>query len=216
MTSSDTVWDGQTQLAALATGWRFDYNNTGSSGTGPNGGLDGGVNATTGTQNNTNRYMYCETSVSNPSTPPFNMAVVTLPSLDLTNSLSNNTLKLTFWFHMFGTNSNNTQYFGVAATTSQTDASSTYEVISGAGFTSQDGGGLDITYWTSDDGSTTSTSNRIPGQQQTSATALWRKATVDLNSLAGQSTVYLHFMLSNVRYFTCDFAVDGVLIEGEE
>ena len=216
MTTSDTVWDSQLQTTNAAGRWQFDYNNTGSSNTGPNGGLDGGVSATTGTQSNTNRYLYVETSISQVTSAPYSMTVITLPSLDFSNSLSNDTLKLTFWFHMFGTNLSVTQHFGVAATTSQTDSSSANEVITGSGFTATDGGGLNITYWTADDGSTTSTSNRISGQQQTAATGLWRKAEVDLDGLAGQSGVYLHFMLSNIRYFTCDFAVDGVLIEGEE
>lgn len=217
MTTGNTVWDSQSQTSNAAGRWGFDYNNTSSSNTGPNGGLSGGVSATTGTQSNTNRYLYVETSLSSQVTSaPYSMTVITLPSLDFSNSLSNNTLKLTFWFHMFGTNLNITQHFGVAATTSQTDSSSTNEVITGSGFTAADGGGLNITYWTADDGSTTSTSNRISGQQQTSSSALWRKAEVDLDGLAGQSGVYLHFMLSNIRYFTCDFAVDGVLIKGEE
>lgn len=213
MSTTGTAWSGQTNTRTI---WQYDYNNTGSSNTGPNGGLAGGVNATTGTQSNTNRYLYVETSTTQVSTAPYNMTVMTLPVMNFSNSLSNNTLKLTFWFHMFGTNLSVTQHFGVAATTSQTDASSTNEVISGSGFTATDGGGLNITYWTADDGSTTSTSNRISGQQQTSSSALWRKAEVDLDGLAGQSGVYLHFMLSNIRYFTCDFAVDGVLIAGEE
>lgn len=213
MSTTGTAWSGQTNTRTI---WQYDYNNTGSSNTGPNGGLDGGVNATTGTQSNTNRYLYVETSTTQVTAAPYNMTVMTLPVMNFSNSLSNNTLKLTFWFHMFGTNLSVTQHFGVAATTSQTDASSTNEVISGSGFTATDGGGLNITYWTADDGSTTSTSNRISGQQQTSSSALWRKAEVDLNGLAGQSGVYLHFMLSNIRYFTCDFAVDGVLIAGEE
>jgi hypothetical protein len=220
MTTSDTVWDSQTHTSTAVGRWGFDYNATGSSGTGPNGGLSGGVNATTGTQSATNRYMYVETSISQATSAPYGMAVVTLPVLDFTDSLSNSSLKLTFWFHMYGDNLVGsygvTQHFGVAATTSQTDASSTNEVITGSGFSSENGGGLDITYWTNDDGTSTTTSNRISGQQQTSNGALWRKAEVDLDSLAGQGTVYLHFMLSNIRYFRCDFAVDGVLIEGEE
>jgi hypothetical protein len=220
MTTSDTVWDGQSQTTFFDLAWRYDYNNTGSSGTGPNGGLSGGVNATTGTQSNTNRYLYCETSGTQPTSAPYGMSVITLPALDFSNALSNNTLKMTFWFHMYGDNLVSsygvTQHFGVAATTSQTNASSTYQVVSGAGFTSENGGGLSITYWTNDTGTSTSTSNRISGQQQTSASALWRKAEIDLNSLAGESTVYLHLMLSNIRYFRCDFAVDGILITGEE
>ena len=220
MTTSDTVWDSQLQTSSYDLAWRYDYNNTGSGGTGPNGGLAGGVSATTGTQSNTNRYLYCETSGSAPTSAPYGMAVITLPSLDFTNALSNDTLKMTFWFHMYGDNLVSsygvTQHFGIAATTSQTNASSTNQVVTGSGFTSENGGGLDIEYWTNDTGSTTSTSNRISGQQQTSASALWRKAEVDLNDLAGESGVYLHLMLSNIRYFRADFAVDGILITGEE
>lgn len=212
---TDVPYDGTT-MTSWATNssynWRFDYNGTGSNGTGPAGGLLGGTGATTGTQTTLNRYMYCETSGSGAD----RVGVVRTPALDFTNALNNNTLKLTFWFHMYGTNNNNTQYFGVAATTNTNDASSTYEVVTGAGFTSDSGGGLNIEYWTSDDGTTTTTSNRISGQQQSSDDSVWRKAEVDLNSLAGQGTVYLHFMLSNIEYFTCDFALDGISIIGEE
>ena len=141
--------------------------------------------------------------------------VVITPELDFSNALSNNTLKLTFWFHMYGAINQN-QDFGIAATTSATNSSSSVEVISGAGFTSATGGGLSITYWTNDDGSTTSSGNRISGSQQTSNAALWRKAEVDLNSLAGESSVYIHFMLADVTYFQSDFALDGIKIVGQE
>ena len=200
-------------------GWKFDYNSTGSSGTGPNGGLSGGVDATTGTQSSTNRYAYYEASGSlgYNSTAGKAHALVT-PELNFSNALSNNTLKLTFWFHIYssGTGTSVAHDFGVAATTSATDSSSISEVITGSGLTGVTGGGLDITYWTNDTGSTTSTGNRISGSQQTSNAALWRKAEVDLNDLAGESSVYIHFVLGDVKYFRADFGLDGIKIVGEE
>jgi hypothetical protein len=211
--SSHILWGSQTYNVG-SNGWKFDYNNTGSGGTGPNGGLAGGVDATTGTQNNTNRYMYYEASSTGGGTGGRGNVVVS-PQLNFSNALSNNTLKLTFWFHMYGS-SNQTQDFGIAATTSSTNSSSSVEVISGAGFTSATGGGLNITYWTNDNGTTTSTGNRISGSQQTSNTGVWRKAEVDLNSLAGESSVYLHFMLADVTYFRSDFAIDGIKLVGQE
>jgi hypothetical protein len=211
--SSHILWGSQTYNVG-SNGWKFDYNNTGSGGTGPNGGLAGGVDATTGTQNNTNRYMYYEASSTGGGTGGRGNVVVS-PQLNFSNALSNNTLKLTFWFHMYGS-SNQTQDFGIAATTSSTNSSSSVEVISGAGFTSATGGGLNITYWTNDNGTTTSIGNRISGSQQTSNTGVWRKAEVDLNSLAGESSVYLHFMLADVTYFRSDFAIDGIKLVGQE
>jgi hypothetical protein len=202
-----------------SAGWKFDYNATGSSGTGPNGGLSGGVDATTGTQSSTNRYAYYESSgtLGYNATSGKAHALVT-PALNFSNALSNNTLKLTFWFHIYslGTGNSVSHDFAVAATTSATDSSSISEAVTGSGLTSVEGGGLDITYWTSDDGTTTSTGNRISGSQQTSNSALWRKAEVDLNDLAGESSVYIHFVLGDAKYFRADFALDGIKIVGEE
>lgn len=199
-------------------GWRFDYNATGSSGTGPNGGLAGGVDATTGTQSSTNRYAFYEASSIGYNSASGKAQALVSPQLDFSNALSNNTLKLTFWFHIYslGTGNSVAHDFGVSATTSASDSSSISEAVSGSGLTSVEGGGLDITYWTSDDGSTTSTGNRISGSQQSSNAALWRKAEVDLNDLAGESSVYIHFVLGDARYFRADFALDGIKIVGEE
>ena len=210
-TPNGTALYGSTSYTISSTrGWRFDYNSTPSGGTGPNGGLSGGVDATTGTQSSTNRYIFYESSSGGNG----GQAVRT-PSLDFSNALANDTLKLTFWFHMYGS-SNQTQTFGVAATSSSTSPSSANETITGSGFTAGSSGGLDILRWTNDTGTTTSTSNRIAGSQNTGNTGLWRKAEVDLNGLAGQSSVYLHFMLVGVTYFRSDFALDGIKIVGEE
>ena len=85
------------------------------------------------------------------------------PELNFSNALSNNTLKLYFWFHMYGSNMGS---LGVSATNNSTSAGD-----SGLGkhFTSDTAGGLTITFWddNSDDGSSTSSAVRISGQQQT-------------------------------------------------
>ena len=73
------------------------------------------------------------------------------------------------------------------------------------------GGGLSMTFWTNDDGTTTSSSNRISGSQQTSTFWVWRKFTVDL-VICRESSVYLHFMLVGVTYFRSDFALDGIKV----
>lgn len=205
-----------------SAGWKFDYNATGSGGTGPNGGLSGGVDATSGTQSSTNRYAYYEASGSlgYNSTNGLAHALVS-PQLDFSNALSNNTLKLTFWFHIYSSGSGNSvsHDFGIAASDSATHCGQQQESITGSGLTtaaSSSGGGLDITYWTNDTGTTTATSNRISGSQQSSNSGVWRKAEVDLNDLAGESSVYLHFVLGDVRYFTADFGLDGIKIVGEE
>lgn len=205
-----------------SAGWKFDYNSTGSGGTGPNGGLSGGVDATTGTQSTTNRYAYYEASGSlgYNATSGKAHALIT-PELDFSNALSNDTLKLTFWFHIYSSGSGNSvsHDFAVAASTSATACGQPTEVITDSGLTGSGPGttgGLDIEYWTNDTGTTTATSNRISGSQQTSNAGLWRKAEVDLNDLAGESSVYLHFVLGDVKYFRADFGLDGIKIVGEE
>lgn len=203
-------------------GWKFDYNATGSGGTGPNGGLRDGVNATTGTQSSTNRYIYYESSGGRAGQGYLSSSgqahSLISPELDFSNALSNNTLKLTFWFHIYSLGSGNSTShdFAIAATTSDTDASQISEVIEGSGLQNVSTGGLDITRWTNSSGTTTATSNRISGGQQRSNAELWRKAEVDLNDFAGEPSVYLHFVLSDVRYFRADFALDGIKIVGEE
>ena len=81
-----------------------------------------------------------------------------------------------------------------------------------------------ITFWddNSDDGSSTSSAVRISGQQQTAGhgdtttDAHWRLGVVDLNSVAGQSSVYIWFFGKTGGGFRSDMAIDDVLVVGEE
>jgi len=112
---------------------------------------------------------------------------------------------------------------GVSATVRPNHAGDTYEIVSGTGFTDDDNGGLTLTFWDNDGGSSTSSGVRISGQQQvaghgsTSTKAHWRLAVVDLNALAGLgSTVYFYFYGKTGSQFRSDMAIDDVLIVGEE
>jgi hypothetical protein len=119
---------------------------------------------------------------------------------------------------MYGSNMGS---LGVGASDSSTSAGDT---TLGKHFTSDSAGGLSITYWDTadDDGSSTATGVRISGQQQTAGhgstavAAHWRLAVVDLNDLAGQSSVYLWFFGKTGAQFRSDMAIDDVSVKGEE
>ena len=229
---------GKTGLAAVPTGWQTNTTDivfqagglstatdrqwtsdtggtTPSSGTGPTAGHDSsqGIDGDGREGASTDDYIYTEVSSQ------FNKRfLLRTPELDFTNALSNNTLKLYFWFHMYGSNIGN---LGVAATDSSTSAG---DSTLGKHFTSDTTGGLTITFWddNSDDGSSTSSAVRITGQQQTqghgntTVDAHWRLAAVDLNDLAGQSSVYLWFFSKSSSSFRGDVAIDDVEVVGEE
>ena len=225
---------GFTGLAAVPTNWRTNTSDTvfgsttadkqwtsdtggttSSSGTGPTAGHDSsqGIDGDGREGASTDDYLYTEVSSQ------FNKRfLVRTPELNFTNALSNNTLKLYFWFHMYGSNIGN---LGVSATDNSTSAG---DDTLGKHFTSDTAGGLTITFWddNSDDGSSTSSAVRITGQQQTaghgstSTDAHWRLAAVDLNDLAGQSSVYLWFFSKSTSSFRGDVAIDDVEVVGEE
>lgn len=161
------------------------------------------------------RYFYTEASSQ------FNKRfLLRSPAIDFSNSLANNTLELSFWFHMYGTG---TGSLAVGVTTSSTSADRAYEVVPFTGIKTDIAGGLVMDYWTSYDGSTITTSDRITGQQQTTGhtntttSSYWRKATVDLNAFAGQTTpVYFWFFAKTGSSYTSDIAIDDIKIVGEE
>ena len=200
---------------AVTRAWTSDAGGTTpSSGTGPSAGHDSsqGIDGDGREGASTDDYIYTE------ATSQFNKRMLLrTPELDFSNALSNNTLKLYFWFHMFGSNMGS---LGVAATDSSTSAADT---TLGLHFTGDTTGGATITFWddNSDDGSSTSSAVRISGQQQTaghgstSVDAHWRLAAVDLNSVAGQSSVYIWFFGKTGASFRSDMCIDDVEVVGE-
>lgn len=210
--TSDTVFIGTTADRS----WTSDTGGTtSSSGTGPTRGHDSSQGIDGDGREGASTDDYCYTEASSQFNKRF---LLRMPELNFSNALSNNTLKLYFWFHMYGSNMGN---LGVAATDNSTSAA---DSTLGKHFISDTVGGLTITYWddNSDDGSSTSSGVRISGQQQTaghgstSVNAHWRLASVDLNDLAGQSSVYLWFFSKSGASFRSDVCIDDVDVRGEE
>jgi len=197
--------------------WDIESGTTPSSTTGPTADHDTSQGIDGDGREGSGKYAYTE------ATSQFNKRFLfRTPGIDFSNSLANNTLKLYFWFHMYGSNMGK---LGVAASVRSSTADDAFEPVSGMGFTDDDNGGLTLTFWddNSDDGSSTSSGVRISGQQQTaghgstSTNAHWRLAVADLNALAGfGSTVYFYFYGKTGSQFRSDIAIDDVLIVGEE
>ena len=189
---------------------------TSSSSTGPTDGHDSsqGISGD-GREASSSDYMYTE--ASGHQNKHF---MLRTPELDFSNALANDTLKLYFWFHIYGSHINSTAALGVAATNSSTSAG---DDTLGLHFTSETEGGGTIVYWNdaSDDGSSTASGVRIGGQQQTAGNgttttaAHWRLGYVDLNSVAGQSSVYIWFYSKTGTSFRSDVAIDDVTVIGE-
>lgn len=220
-----TGWQTNTTDAVFTSGgitatanrqWTSDTGGTTPSGnTGPTAGHDSsqGIDGDGREGASTDDYIYTE------ATSQFNKRMLLrTPELDLSTALANDTLKLYFWFHMFGSNMGD---LGVAVTDSATSAGD--DTLS-LHFTGDSTGGATITFWddNSDDGSSTSSAVRISGQQQTaghgstSVDAHWRLGVVDLNSVAGQSSVYIWFFGKTGSQFRSDMAIDDVEVVGEQ
>ena len=209
--TTDTVYGSTTadrQFTADSGG------TTPSSTTGPTDGHDSsqGIDGD-GREGSGSDYIYTE------ATQQFNKRMLLrTPELDLSTALANDTLKLYFWFHMFGSNMGD---LGVAVTDNSVSAADT---TLGLHFTGDSTGGATIVFWddNSDDGSSTSSAVRISGQQQTaghgstSVDAHWRLGVVDLNSVAGQSSVYIWFFGKTGANFRSDMAIDDVEVVGEQ
>ena len=224
---------GKTGLGFVPTGWQTNTTDTvyssttadrqwtsdtggttPSSTTGPTAGHDS--SASDGREAaSSDDYIYTE------ATSQFNKRMLLrTPELNFSNALANSTLQLEFWFHMYGSNIS-TAGLGVAVTDSATSAGD--DTLS-LHFTGDATGGATIVFWddNSDDGSSTSSAVRISGQQQTaghgstSVNAHWRLGAVDLNSVAGQSSVYIWFFGKTGSQFRSDMAIDDVEVVGEE
>ena len=232
--SSWAASNGKLGLGLVPTGWQTNTTDTvfgsttadrqwtsdtggttPSSGTGPTAGHDSsqGIDGDGREGASTVDYIYTE------ATSQFNKRMLLrTPELDLSTALANDTLKLYFWFHMYGSNMGD---LGVAVTDSATSAGD--DTLS-LHFTGDATGGATIVFWddNSDDGSSTSSAVRISGQQQTqghgntTTDAHWRLGAVDLNSVAGQSSVYIWFYGKTGSQFRSDMAIDDVEVVGEQ
>ncbi len=210
--TGDAIYPNPPSTITADRQWTSDSGGTTpSSTTGPTDGHDS--SASDGREGSNSDYCYTE------ATQQFNKRMLLrTPELNFSNSLSNNTLQLEFWFHMYGSNMGS---LGVAATDNSTSAA---DATLGKQFTSDTTGGLTIVYWndSSDDGSSTASGVRISGQQQTTGhgstltAAHWRKATCNLNDLAGESSVYLWFFGKTGSQFRSDICIDDVVVTGEE
>ena len=216
------VYSGLSGLVTSTHAWRANDYRTSSSTTGPNS-HHGGSDSSGAFGNTSDAYMYTEASgIYNKD------HLLRTPELDFSNSLNNSTLKLTFWFHMYAT-STLTSHMGELMVGVSDSATSAANGSVGTGFEGKADDassrtGMPITFWddASDDGSSTTTAIVIEGVQQTSghststSAAYWRKATVDLNAVAGESSVYIWFYGRTGALYQSDICMDTVLVKGEE
>ena len=219
-----------TSSASLpARGWQFTSGTTVTTNSGPGGGHVGGpdaigfvVDPSSGTWASTNRYLYYEASSATSATSNYR-SVIRTEELDF-SGYSN--ITMTFWFHAYGDAFGGNVGGAVAVTTAAQSSSSADEAGTGLGLTSDTAGGATITY--EDLGGTSHSVVRIGagGQVQTSghtsvlnsATNYYVKATCDLSAAAGQSSVYVHFvMITNAvagTPYRQDLAIDSISIIG--
>ena len=215
------VYSGVSGLVTSTHAWRANDYRTGSSTTGP-ASHHGGSDSSGAFGNATDAYMYTEASGVYDKNH-----LLRTPELDFSNSLANNTLKLTFWFHMGS--ASGTDYMGELMVGTSDSATSAADGSVGTGFSGEADNsgtrtGMSIEFWddASDNGSSTTTAIVIAGRQQTgyhsntSSTAYWRKATVNLNAVAGESSVYIWFYGRTGALYQSDICIDTVLVKGEE
>ena len=229
-TNYPTNWNGSTGLTIYGSTtstnqWRANDRYTSSSTTGPyshhGGADDSGVHGSAA-----DAYMYTEASGG--SNINRNHLLRT-PVLDFSNSLANNTLKLTFWFHMGNIDLSGVDYMGELMVGVSDSATSAADGSVGTGFSGEADNsgtrtGMSIEFWddASDDGSSTTTAIVIEERQQTSGhststqAAYWRKATVNLNAVAGESSVYIWFYGRTGPSYASDICIDSIRVDGEE
>ena len=206
--------------------WEPESGTTNSSTSGPyraHGGSDSsGGFSSSGTSH---KYMYTEASGQ------YNKnLLLRTPELDFSAALANSTLKLTFWFHMYSSSAVS-GYMGQLMVGTSNSATSAANGTIGTGFAAdaEAGGrtGMSIEFWddASDDGSSTTTAIVIEERQQTSGhsstagqgvAGYWRKATVDLNAVAGESSCYIWFYAKTGNNYRSDICIDTVRVDGEE
>ena len=207
---------GETPVTADGV-FEAELGRTPSLGTGPRAGHNSADSTTGEFADKSKKYMYIESSNT-----PGGRYLLRTPGVNVSSAPANNTLKLSFWFHMFGSMIGS---LGVAVTTSSNDASNKSEASQSLGFLSDTTGGAKIYFWSQNRGATTSSNIRITGEQQPQGdrrvtdSSMWRKAEVDLNSLAGSSEdIYIWFFgktKTGTKYYRGDIAIDDVIVAGE-
>ena len=215
---------GQTVYGSTTSNrkWDAEKGTTTSSTTAPSN-AHGGSTTSGDFSNSSGVYMYTEASgVYNKD------FLLRTPELDFSNSLNNGTLNLTFWFHMYAT-STLSSHMGELMVGVSDSATSAADGSVGTGFSAaaddaSSRTGMSIEFWddASDDGSSTTTAIVIEGVQQTlghtstAQGAYWRKATVNLNAVAGESSVYIWFYGRTGSSYASDICIDSIRVDGEE
>lgn len=205
---SATWGDQRSDYNIRARGWVIGYSTTSSSSTGPNGG--------SGTNNlieSGGRYLLLETttqgSTSYSDTNRYRgLHLIRSNQIDLTSYSSSEALVLKGKYHAYGADMG---AFGVAVTTSATEAGASYEAFTGSGFTGYTnntgdglgGGGCDIDYASGNGGTTINVTNkkRIVGGQQTYNGSGYNNFEVDMTGAGGQS-VYIYFLIESSAYYS--------------
>ena len=214
---------GQTVYGSTTSNrkWDAEKGTTTSSTSGPSN-AHGGSTTSGAFSNSSGVYMYTEASGQ------YNKhCLLRTPELDFSNALANGTLNLTFWFHMYSSSAT-TGYMGQLMIGTSNSATSAANGTIGTGFADDAEGasrtGMSIEFWddASDDGSSTTTAIVIEERQQTSGhtstaqAAYWRKATVSLDPVAGESSCYIWFYGKTGNNYRSDICIDSVRVDGEE
>lgn len=209
--SSLTPINGQPQIAGASniTGWKCDYNGTGSSNTGPNGAHNGSGGHNAGS---TTKYVYTEVSSSRHSYHH----IMRTPSFNFSTAMSDtsNTLELEFYIHARGINIGiMSVWIDDAATSNSTDADPL------AQFSGTHVGSASTGTSTLSSAASTHAQVSLGGTANGSATFTgtgsdWVKAVINLgNYRTVDADHYIYFVYIGDTSFTGDLAIDDVLIK---
>ena len=172
-------------------GWNLGQGTTASSGTGPGGGLDAGLD---GSHSFSGKYMYVEgTGVKDDR-----VCVVRTPGINYSTSMlsTSNDLNLKFWVHQYSFYSDGHKlyvYIDDASTSTESDATLLETTDS----------------WAEGDNGFWRNSSGNPGHGNQASN--WVQHTISLNSYrAVDATHYIYFVADGATTFRCDIAIDNV------
>lgn len=184
-----------------ATGFRIDYNGTGSSGTGPSGAHDGSGGHDTST---TTKYAYAETSGSLDTDNHF---IARTPGYNFREAMgdTSNNLDLKFYVHAYGSHIGTLKiYYDNVASSKSTSATLLAECVG-----------------SNPSGTTGKLTNSAESHSQISpSTATWTsngsnwvQFTVSLNDIrTTDADHYIYFLYQATNYFRGDLALDDIQI----